>query len=123
MVTLVSNHIPVLQAALEHVQKTKDWVVVVTPESKTEKSVQAALTAIRPSGASMGGRTLLCPGGGRVTVTGGDNGVHGKGFYVMFLGFDSELTPRDQILLHTWRQSASGVVVQGEKPGELKVLR
>lgn len=123
MVTFVSNHIPVLQAAVEHAQKTKDWIVVVTPGNKTEKSVQAALTAIRPSNASMGGRTLLCSEGGRVTVTGGDAGVQGDGYYVMFLGFDSELTPRDQIMLHSWRQNASGVVVQGEKPGELKVLR
>ena len=120
----VSNHIPVLQAALKHVRATSNWIVVVTPpESKIEQGVQAALTAIRPSDSSMGGRTLLCSGGGRVTVTGGNTGVHGQGFYVMFLGFDSELTPRDQISLHSWRQNARGVVIEGEKPGELRVLK
>ena len=123
MMTPLSNHIPVLQAVLEHVRATKDWVVVVTPEDKTESRVQAALTAIRPSSASMGGRTLLCPDGGRLTIAGGDSDVQGRGFLVMFMGFESELTPRDQIALHTWRQNASGTVVQGEKPGELKVLR
>lgn len=121
MVSPVSRHIPVLRAVVEHIQSHPDWIVLVTPEDKVEKAVQAALTAVRPANSSMGGRTLLCPDGGRVTVTVGDGGVHGDGFFVMFLGFDAELSPRDQIALHKWRHEATGTVTRGEQPGELKI--
>lgn len=121
MVT-VSSHISAIRAAVEHARQSGDWIVIVAPSGGPETALQEALTAVRPPDASMGGRTLLMPGGGRVTVTGGSCDVAGDGYLVMTLGYDTKLTPRDEIALHGWRQNAIGVVTMGQ-PGELRIIR
>lgn len=122
MVT-VSSHLSALCAVVGHVRHKPDWVVVVTPSGGPETRLQEALTAIRPHDAVMGGRTLMMPGGGRVTVTGGSCNVAGDGFLMMMLGHTGELTPRDEIALHGWRQKAAGMITTGGQPGDLKVSR
>jgi hypothetical protein len=123
MVVTVSSHISALRALVEHVRHNSDWIVVVAPSGGAETALQEALTAVRPHDASMGGRTLLMPGGGRVTVTGGAGEVAGDNYLVMTLGYDTKLTPRDEIALHGWRQNAVGTVTMGEQPGELRITR
>ena len=119
----VSSHIPALCALVDHVRYNSDWVVVVAPSGGPETILQEALTAVRPPDAVMGGRTLLMPGGGRLTVTGGSCNVAGDDFLVMMLGYDGNLTPRDEIVLHGWRQNALGVVTMDEQPGELRITQ
>ena len=121
MVT-VSSHISAIRAAVEHTRHNRDWIGIVAPSGGPETALQEALTAVRPHDASMGGRTLLMPGGGRVTVTGGSCDVAGAGYLVMTLGYDTKLSPRDEIALHGWRQNAVGVVTMGQ-PGELRIIR
>jgi hypothetical protein len=123
MVVTVSSHIPALRAVVEHARQNDDWIVIVAPSGGPETALQEALTAVRPHDASMGGRTLLMPGGGRVTVTGGSRDVAGDDYLVMTLGYDSKLTPRDEIALHGWRQNAAGMVTMGEQPGQLRIIR
>lgn len=122
MATFASKYVPMLTAAVDYAKEHSEWVVLVTPKGILN-SVQAALTAVRPLSAKMVGRTTLLPGGGRVTVTSGESQIFGARFLVMFLGFSNELTPRDQIAFHTWRQQAEGVVTPGEHPGTLEVSR
>lgn len=119
----VSSHISALSALIDHVRQSRDWVVVVAPSGGAERMLQSALTAVKPADATMGGRTLLLPGGGRVTVSGDTSGVAGDDFLVMIVGYDGELTPRDEIALHAWRQQARGTISIGEQPGELRIVR
>jgi len=71
----------------------------------------------------LGGTTLLLPEGGRVSVVGGSHSIAGEGFLVMFLGYDGELTPRDEIAFHSWRQRAIGTLTLSDRSGELRVNR
>jgi hypothetical protein len=125
-------HTFALRAVIQHVRDTGDWIVVVTPGA--EDDVGALLGTPHPSGtllrvlathvgpgAVMAGRTALFPEGGRVTVVRGSQEVAGTGYRVMFLGFDGNLVPSDEIALHSWRQNAVGTVGLGERPGELRV--
>ena len=122
MVQTPSSYTFALCALLAHVRETGEWVVVVvTDAGDLSTALQKALTAIRPADAEVGGRTLLLPEGGRLTVTSGSHLVSGEGFQVMFLGYDWRLTPRDEIALHGWRQKASATITLGERAGELRI--
>lgn len=123
MVVTVSSHISAVRAAVEHARQNGSWIVIVAPSGGPETTLQETLTAVRPPDAAMGGRTLLIPGGGRVTVTGGSCGVAGEGYFMMTLGYDTKLTPREEIALHGWRQNAAGMATMGAQPGELRIIR
>lgn len=123
MVVTASSHIAALSALVKHLREVPEWVVVVAPPGGPETRLQEALTAVRPSDASMWGRTLMLASGGRVTVTGASRDVAGEGFLVMTLGYEGQLTPRDEIALHGWRQNALGTVAMGDQPGELRISR
>lgn len=117
-----SSYLSMIQTVVRHADNSGDWVVIVTT-NQLERSLQALLTTVRPRTSSFGGQTLLCKGGGRVTVLTTDQKIAGNGYLVLFLGFDSNLTPKDQIAFHQWRQDAIGTLALGEHPGEMKVLR
>jgi len=122
MVT-ASSQISALSALVEHVRHNPDWVVIVAPPGGGAQELQKALTVVRPPDAAMGGRTLLMPSGGRVTVCGLSHPVDGEGYLVLTMGFDRELSPRNEIALHVWRQKSKGTVLVGEQPGELRIIR
>jgi hypothetical protein len=122
MVITVSSHIDALNAVVAHARQSDDWIVVVAPDGKDAENLQKALTVVRAAGASMGGRTLMFPSGGRVTVARASQTVAGSGFHVMFLGFDSELSPRDVIALQSWRQQSAGSAALSERPGEIRII-
>jgi hypothetical protein len=111
-----------LTAAIEHARRSGEWVVVVAPTDK-QKSIELGhvFVSIVPRDASFCGRTAIFPGGGRVTVVGGSQPLHGTGFRVMFVGFDGKLLLADEIAIHAWRTAAIGHVTLGERPGELRV--
>jgi len=118
-------HTFALRAALDHARQTGEWIVVVTPapvpgaSESVAESVLRTLAVHRGADCEMGGRTLLLPEGGRVTVAHGEQMVAGDGFRVMFVGFDGSVRPSDEIALHTWRQAAKGTLGLGERPGEV----
>jgi hypothetical protein len=117
-----SSYTFALSALLDHIRETGEWVVVAVADvGGLPVALQKALTAIRPPDAEVGGRTLLLPEGGRLTVTSGSHLVTGEGFQVMFLGYDGHLTPRDEIALHSWRQKADATITLGERAGELRI--
>lgn len=122
MVQTPSSYTFALCAVLDHVRETGEWVVAVVADTgDLSTALQKVLTAIRPADAELGGRTLLLPEGGRLTVTSGSHLVSGEGFQVMFLGYDGRLTPRDEIALHGWRQKATATITLGERAGELRI--
>ena len=124
MVLPPSQYISALCAICDHVRETGDWIVVVAPEDDGfSASLQRALLAVRTPDTDLGGRTLLFPEGGRMSIVNGSHKVHGEGFLVMFLGYDVQLTPRDEIRLHTWRHHSIGTVTLGDRPGELRINR
>lgn len=116
------NDLFALQAAIAHAGRTREWIVVVVPTADgVSGRVAQTLVTLLPPEASICGRTALLPGGGRVTVIGGSQPLHGDGFRVMFLGFDGKLMPADEIAVHAWTQAARGVVTLGDHAGELRV--
>ena len=122
-------HTFALRALIRHVRATSDWIVVVMPGdsggsqdalSGAGELLRSLAVQVGPDG-EMAGRTALFPGGGRLTVVRGSDSVAGSGYRVMFLGFGINLTPSDEIALHTWRQGAEGTVGLGERLGELRI--
>lgn len=111
-----------LRAAIQHVRDTGEWLVIVAPETNGRaSSLLRQLAALLPRGATMGGRTVLFPEGGRLSVVQGSHGVVGTGYRVMFLGYEGELDPSDEIARHGWRQNAGGTAIIGGRPGELQI--
>ncbi len=112
-----------LCAAVAHARETEDWVVVVARGGPSgSQGLLQALAAGVPAGTAMGGRTALLPEGGRVTVAAGSEPVEGSGFRVMFLGYGTAADAREELMLHTWRQAAEGVLVADGRPGGLRLL-
>jgi hypothetical protein len=111
-----------LTAAIEHARRSGEWIVVVAPTDE-QKSVELGrvFVSVLSRDASLCGRTAIFPGGGRVTVVGGSQPLHGTGFRVMFVGFDGKLLPADEIAMHAWRTAAIGHVTLGDRPGELRL--
>lgn len=117
------SHVAALCAAIAHAQRTQDWVVVVARRDPSGPwSLPQALAASVPEGGLMCGRTALLPEGGRVTVAEGSEPVSGSGFKVMFLGYEMASGAQEELMLHSWRQAAEGVLTDGEHPGRLRVL-
>jgi len=119
--TLLS-HVFALSALIQHLRGSPGWVVVLAPSGGPEHALQSALTACKPPDASMGGRTLLLPEGGRVTVAGSSGVVAGEGFQLMMVNFDDALSPRDEIALHGWRQQARCLLTVDQN-GEVRIGR
>lgn len=110
-----------LQTVISHVRRSGDWIVVVAPTSRNRASeLGKLLVGLAPPEAEVGGRTVLFPEGGRVTVVGGSQALHGDDFRVLFLGFDGQLLPADEIAMHAWRSAATEVVTLGSHAGELR---
>ena len=101
-----SNQIAALRAVVEHIRSAQDWVVVLGT-----RALERALIAVRPPGASMAGRTLLMPSGGRVTVLSVAAPFNAKGFLLMEAGLRTKMMPSVEIALHLWRQQADGTVM------------
>jgi len=118
----LTAYIFALQAVVEHAKHFREWIVVVAPTDEEKSStLSRMLVSVLPPEATLCGRTALFPSGGRVTVVGGSQFLHGDGFRVMFLGFESTSLPADEIAQHAWRKAALGVVSLGDRPGELRV--
>ena len=118
----LTTHIFALQTVLDYVRRAREWVVVVAPTDEDKApALGRMLVSLLPPDAELCGRTAILPGGGRVTVVGASQLVHGDGFRVMFLDFDGKLLPSDEIAIHAWRSAALGVVTLGDRPGELQV--
>ena len=123
-------HTFALRAAVQHVRDTGEWLVIVAPgrdeglvgsgESLASRLLRELAVHI-PRGAVMGGRTVIFPEGGRLSVVQGPHNVAGTGYRVMFLGYERTLEPSEEIARHGWRHNAAGTVTVGERLGELRV--
>lgn len=105
---------------LDHARRTHEWVVVVASESCASVLLRM-LPGLAPTGSSVAGRTVLLPGGGRLTLCNPSQEVDGEGYRLTLLGFDGTLLPREEIALHSWRKQAKGTLSLGDRPGELKI--
>jgi hypothetical protein len=92
--------------------RTKEWVIVVVPDGSDFISAFGACAAgALPSGTSLGGRTALLPGGGRLSITpvGQDPFVPtGTLYSVMFAGWGDDIAADNRRML-LWRQGATQV--------------
>lgn len=111
-----------LSALVRRVRESHEWVVVIVPPGDAGDPFQRVLTTITPPDGHMGGRTLMLPGGGRVTVTEVLTDVAGDGYLIMFLGFDQALQRSVEIALHYWRNKAVGIVRPGEQAHDLRSI-
>lgn len=118
-----TNYIPSFQALIAHANRTKDWVVMVTPaNSPCAEGFRSYGLGLLPIGSKFTGRTALLPDGGRISVVETPHKFEGKGeLSVMFLGFEemSKVLPRDEIAIAGWRKKAKHTITLGGKPGEL----
>lgn len=122
MVLAPSHHTSALSALLTHARDAKVWVVVVaSEEGGLRDALSKLLVALKPGDSQLSGRTLLLPGGGRLSVLGGTETPQGEGFQVMFMGYDRELMPADEIALHAWRQRATATITMGDRPADLRI--
>ena len=62
-----------LQKAVQQSAKTGEWVVVIYPTPEIAARARKVLPAMLPDGSTAGGRTMLLPNGGRVSVVAGDD--------------------------------------------------
>ena len=113
-------HMFTLGHVLDHVRRTREWVVIVAASS-CASALARVLPGMLPPGAHVAGRTVMLLGGGRLTIVEASHAVSGSGYRVMFLGFDGDLTPRDEIALYSWREASEGTVGLGERPGDLRI--
>ncbi len=102
-----------LEAVLNYARATSAWIVVVAQEANVANA-HFLLHVIAPRDAQHAGRSLLLPGGGRVTVTSQLHEVHGKDFHVFFI--DGETTSNVQDAIHSpaWRSKSLSVLMVDE---------
>jgi hypothetical protein len=118
----VTANIASLQAAINHAERSREWIVIVTPTSKNlAVELSRMLVTMLPSDATLSGRTAIFPNGGRLTVAAGSHQLHGDGFRVLFRGFEGELMPTDEIEMHSWSEAAQGTVTIGSQSGGIRV--
>jgi hypothetical protein len=118
--TAVTPFMDSLRAAETHARCTTSWVVVVAPD-KLASRLARLLVGTCPADARVAGSTVLLPGGGRVTAVNPLTVLQGTGFFLMLLGFEEALLPSDEIAMHRWTRSASGIVTLGGSRGEVWV--
>jgi len=123
MTPSVSSYVPAISSLAKYAQDTHEWVVIIVPNDESARGLQKALTVAAPPGATLGGRTLLLPSGGRLTVSTHLHEVAAPGYLVMPLGFDVKMDPKDEIALHAWHQQSVGVITLGNHPGDFGVAR
>lgn len=98
-----------LEAVLNYARTRNAWVVVVAQEASTS-STHDLLHAIAPRDAQHAGRSVLLPGGGRVTVTSLLHEVRGTNYHVLFLDGESTSNVADAIHSPGWRSNALSVL-------------
>ena len=62
------NFLTDLDGIMRHVNLSREWVVVVCPESTEAENFALALASFVPSGVKFSGRTAVFPNGGRISV-------------------------------------------------------
>lgn len=107
-----------LKALVEHCLRHPQWIVLVTPsEGETANRVFQLLQGLVPAGSEVGGRTVLLPGRGRLSVVRVSQKISGSGYSVMLFGFKPPLLPSDEIHMHEWR-SGGGKIVSFDETGK-----
>ena len=119
-----------LQRVLDHIDRTGNWIVVVTPaNSECSEELRTTAFAFFPPGSVHVGRTSILPNGGRLTVadlthlldvSSATHEVLGSGFDLVFMGWESvRLNSKEEVLRHQWKAKAGRVLSVGERDGEM----
>lgn len=110
--TTQATIVATLKTAASIAALSKEWVIVVVPDGSDFLSAFGTVAAGSfPPGTSLGGRTALLPGGGRVSVTsvGQDPFVPKDTPYsVLFAGWGDDIAADNRRML-LWRQGATAV--------------
>jgi hypothetical protein len=94
-----------LKAVVEHCVRDPKWIVLVTPsDGDLANRLFQLLQGLVPTGTQTGGRTVLLPGRGRISICRVTQKVEGTGYTAMLFGWSRQgLLPSDEIALHEWR--------------------
>lgn len=88
-----NNNLVEMRAAVRHAQMTGEWVVMLAPQTALTECGKL-LAVLPPEGANFSGRTMLMPGGGKVSLAAAEDEVFvpdGTEFVVGFItGYDSK---------------------------------
>lgn len=102
-----------LHKAAQTAESGKCWVVVVCPDgSDFLTTFQESAGGVLPAGASVAGRTIVLPGGGRISVVAVGDTPHippGTTYEVMFCGWGDDIAA-DNRRMQIWRDGASRVL-------------
>jgi hypothetical protein len=101
-----------LKAVVEHCVRNPQWLVLVTP-SDGDLAVRMfqLLQGLVPAGSEVGGRTILLPGRGRISVVRVTQRIEAPGYTAMLFGFAARgQLPGDEIALHEWRNAGVKLV-------------
>lgn len=103
------------QHLLNHCLRSGDWLLVVVPSSGKAGGVLLTHLLNLISPAIPGGRTILLPNGGRITVLSVLDPMKPQPTCrLLFYGFEGSLLPGDEIAVHNWRQRTETVTLDGK---------
>jgi len=99
-------YMPDLRGAVAEAYREGTWIVVVVPEKDTAALVRI-LRGLVPDGSQCGGRTVLLPDGGRISlVSVHDDEFDAHGCRAILVGCEDRTAPDETIAIHKWKGSS-----------------